>query len=563
MKVVVIYNLLSNIELPVIMVNEKDIVVKFNEYSEGMFFNKLKENIPLQNIFHQWEKKLSDVYIATLYDKQYEFLRKRCLDSSNILLIGLEENYASNILEEYYKLYNLNRDLSAAFENSYDGIFITDRDGVTIRTNDAIEKITSIPKEYFIGKSVDYLIDRGILKASVTHLVREKKRTASVVQKNFEGKEILLTGTALLDEDGEVEKVITNIRDLSDLNELQTELRKVRKLNEEYKRELSLLKDNKHVIQGAIVKSENMKELYETAERVANIDVTVLISGETGVGKDVLARYIYERSYRAKEGKYIKVNCGAIPEELLESELFGYEAGAFTGADPKGKVGLFEAANNGVLFLDEIGELPLNLQVKLLRVLQEGEIQRVGGVETKTVDVRIIAATNRNLEKMIKQGDFREDLYYRLNVIPLYIPPLRKRRDDIIPLIEFFLQEANKKYNMNKTFSQSTKKIFYNANWRGNVRELSNLIERLVVTTVNDEIHTDDLPPEYMNQQDDLEENKTSNSSLNLNEVVEQAERNLLLQVIEKCNSTYEISKLIGVSQPTVVRKLQKYGLTV
>lgn len=558
-----IYNLLCKAEIPLITVNKDDLVVEFNEYSEKVFFNNIKENIPLKNIFHQWEKKLSDVYVATLHDEQYKFLRKKCKESNNNILIGLGENTVCYILEEYYKLHNLNRDLSAAFENSYDGIFITDRDGVTIRTNDAIEKITNIPKEYFIGKNVDDLIKRGILKSSVTHLVREKKRTASVVQKNFEGKEILLTGTALLDEDGEVEKVITNIRDLSDLNELQTELRKVRKLNEEYKRELSLLKDNKHVIQGAIVKSENMKELYETAERVANIDVTVLISGETGVGKDVLARYIYERSYRAKEGKYIKVNCGAIPEELLESELFGYEAGAFTGADPKGKVGLFEAANNGVLFLDEIGELPLNLQVKLLRVLQEGEIQRVGGVETKTVDVRIIAATNRNLEKMIKQGDFREDLYYRLNVIPLYIPPLRKRRDDIIPLIEFFLQEANKKYNMNKTFSQSTKKIFYNAHWRGNVRELSNLIERLVVTTVNDEIHTDDLPPEYTNQQDDFEENKTSNSSLNLNEVVEQAERNLLIQVIEKCNSTYEISKLIGVSQPTVVRKLQKYGLTV
>src|SRR5699024_7431817 len=245
------------------------------------------------------------------------------------------------------------------------------------------------------------------------------------VQENYEGKPTLLTGVPLFDENGNVEQVITNIRDLSDLKDLETELTKARKLNEVYRKKLSLLKEQVHFKQGAVVQSEQM----------IKIDETVLITGETGVGKDVLANYIFSKSTRSTDGEFIKVNCGAIPGELLESELFGYEAGAFTGANPKGKIGLFEAAHNGVLFLDAVGELPLNLQVKLLRVIQEREIQKIGGIQFKKVNVRIIAASNRNLKEMVDKGSFREDLYYRINVIPLRLSPLRERRADILPLM--------------------------------------------------------------------------------------------------------------------------------
>lgn len=311
-------------------------------------------------------------------------------------------------------------------------------------------------------------------------------------------------------------------------------------------------------MKGIVTKSEEMKLIYDTAQRVANIDATVLILGETGVGKDVLANYIYANSLRAKEGEFIKVNCGAIPAELLESELFGYEKGAFTGASSEGKPGLFELADKGMIFLDEIGELSLNLQVKLLRVLQEGEIQRIGGSRPKKVNVRIISATNRDLKEMVDRGKFREDLYYRLNVIPIHIPPLRERRADILPLTKLYLEKMNEKYQLNKELDYSLKSFFMSYNWPGNVRELSNLIERLVVTTREDRIFLDDLPSEYLNS-----ENYTSDKILSLKEAVENAERKVLSLAAEKYSNTYEIAKALDSSQPTIVRKLKKYNIEI
>lgn len=453
---------------------------------------------------------------------------------------------------------SLNRELDAIIENSYDGIYITDSKGKTLKTNSAIERITGIPKEYYIGKNVNALIERGILKNSVTNKVVKLKRTVSLVQKNYAGNETLLTGSPVYNEKGEIEKVVTNIRDLSDLMELQMQLRKANELNDKYKKEIDRLKNKPDQLKGIVTKSEEMKLIYDTAQRVANIDATVLILGETGVGKDVLANYIYANSLRAKEGEFIKVNCGAIPAELLESELFGYEKGAFTGASSEGKPGLFELADKGMIFLDEIGELPLNLQVKLLRVLQEGEIQRIGGSRPKKVNVRIISATNRDLKEMVDRGKFREDLYYRLNVIPIHIPPLRERRADILPLTKLYLEKMNEKYQLNKELDYSLKSFFMSYNWPGNVRELSNLIERLVVTTREDRIFLDDLPSEYLNS-----ENYTSDKILSLKEAVENAERKVLSLAAEKYSNTYEIAKALDSSQPTIVRKLKKYNIEI
>ena len=553
------HTMVKNALTPFVITDEKNVVVAYNDYANDWLGKKLKKGIAINDIFQIWKKQNeSDVILAEIDEECFYFLRSILNDSNHTLFIGIEDNFFNDLVSENDRLKNINRDLSAAIDNSYDGIYITDHQGITLKTNAAIERLTGIPKEYYIGKNVDSLISRGILKESVTHRVVKQRRTVSIVEKNFEGKEILLTGTPLFNENGEVEKIVTNIRDLSDLNELQAEIRKVRKQNEAYRKELSKLKKEKHVIQGAIVNNDQMKEIYETAERIANIDVTILITGETGVGKDVLAKYIYEKSERSKKGEYIKVNCGAIPADLLESELFGYEAGAFTGANPKGKVGLFEAANDGVLFLDEIGELPLNLQVKLLRVLQEGEIQRIGGVRAKKVNTRIIAATNRDLMSMVKKGEFREDLYYRLNVIPLDIPPLRKRRDDILPLTDFFLNEVNEKYKMQKVFSNDLKKYFYSYDWPGNVRELANLVERLVVTTLGDEIRADDLPEKYVENDKNPDQ---LHSIRPLKEAVELAVKRVLSLAIEQCNSTYEVARLLEVSQPTVVRRLKKYGI--
>lgn len=246
----------------------------------------------------------------------------------------------------------------------------------------------------------------------------------------------------------------------------------------------------------------------------------------------------------------------------MESELFGYEKGAFTGASEKGKKGLFELAHNGVIFLDEIGELSSELQVKLLRVLQENEILRIGATKPTYVNARVLAATNRDVNKMVRDGQFREDLYYRLNVIPIHVPPLRERKDDILPLIQFFLEKMNEKYELHKEFNHEVNEFFYYYSWPGNVRELQNLVERLVLTTGNDHITFADLPVEY--QKSESENNKLFFSeAMTLKDAVERTETQVLQAACEKYRTTYEVAEALGTSQATIVRKLKKYSLTV
>ncbi|CAN7208530.1 sigma-54 interaction domain-containing protein [Rossellomorea sp. LjRoot5] len=474
--------------------------------------------------------------------------------------MSTELSELEQVTQELKELRTLNRELEAIIESSYDVIYITDKNGVTLKTNSAIERITGIPKEYYIGKSVEALMKRGILKSSVTQKVIEQKRSVSTIQYNYSGKETLITGNPVINDDGDIEKVVTNIRDLSELNELQTALKKANELNDSYKKEIERLKGVTKRAGDVVIASHQMKLIFEMAERIADVDATVLILGETGVGKDVLAKFIYSQSIRAKQGEFIKLNCGAIPPDLLESELFGYEGGAFTGANSNGKPGMLELADNGILFLDEVGELSLALQVKLLRTLQEKEIRRVGATKSKKVNVRIIAATNRNLKEMVQNGEFREDLYYRLNVIPIAIPPLKGRRDDILPLIQLFLHQTNRKYEKDKIINVKLNEFFYRYNWPGNVRELSNLIERMVLTTEEQELTVRNLPIEYK---------ESHNSSLaftelmTLKEAVEIAEEKVLSLAVKTCHTTYEIAKTLGTSQPTIVRKLKKYRLNV
>ncbi|WP_342615647.1 sigma-54 interaction domain-containing protein [Peribacillus frigoritolerans] len=551
-------NLLKEWTFPALVVDSANRIKDW-----GTYFNQsLRQNgnNTLTEQFDEWQfldnKRLA---AARLHDKRYLFLLMKQMDTDNILYIGSETEFLDDLLIDAHKTDKLNRALDAIIENSYDGIYITDQDGVTLYTNSAIERITGIPKEYYIGKSVDQLIKRGILNASVTHKVVKLRRTVSVVQDNFAGKETLITGSPVFNAEGEIEQVVTNIRDLSDLNELMHELTKVNELNNQYKQEIEKLRKITSK-DGVVFVSDKMKMIYEIAERISDIDATVLILGETGVGKDVLARNIYNRSIRSKKGDFIKINCGAIPADLLESELFGYEGGAFTGANQKGKPGMFELAESGILFLDEVGELPLQLQVKLLRALQEREIQRIGGTKPKKIDVRIIAATNRNLSEMVKSGDFREDLFYRLNVIPITIPPLRERREDILALIDLFLTKANEQYKFSKEVDSRLKEYFYQHDWPGNVRELINIVERLVVLTDNQILSINDLPEEY---QPENRNQPDFNATLTLKEAVERAEKEILTKAAQTYQTTYEIAEALDSSQATIVRKLKKYRLKV
>lgn len=308
-----------------------------------------------------------------------------------------------------------------------------------------------------------------------------------------------------------------------------------------------------------------MKKLMEKINRLATTDSTIILYGESGTGKDVVAKYIYSQSLR-REAPFITINCAAIPESLLESELFGYEKGAFTGAGNKAKPGLFEIADKGTLFLDEIAELPLCLQPKLLRVIENGEVRRIGATVNKKIDVRLIAATNRNLKEMVKNGTFREDLFYRLNVIPIEIPPLRERKEDIIALAQHFLNELNNKYKTSKYFGAKIINSLVKYDWPGNVRELKNIVERLFISTPGSEINSWDnviIPlgnDERESSSADI--NLSKYTDITLKEFLEEAEKQYIEQVIKECNgSINDAANKLGIHRSVLYRKRKALSL--
>lgn len=470
-------------------------------------------------------------------------------------------------------------DLDTLIENSYDCIYITDHNGITLHTNSAIERLTGIPKEYYVGKDVRYLEKRGILKKSVTLEVLKTGKTVSTVQANKQGKVLIITGNPVFDNEGRVVRVITNIRDVSELNRLRDELDETRKLSERYRKELYELRKLYLKEEPSIVMNDvAMQQAYHLAMRVAGTDATVLLLGESGVGKEVFAQMIHKNSSRYESGSFITVNCGAIPEELIESELFGYEGGAFTGARKEGKPGMFELADNGTLFLDEIGELPLAMQVKLLRVIQEKKVRRVGGTRSFSVNVRIIAATNRDLKEMVKKGEFREDLYYRISVVPIEIPPLRRRKNDIKPLLIHFLDKFNRKYRKSCYFVPEVIEKLQEYEWPGNVRELANMVERLVITCPDEAIRPEYIPEIRENRNAEPHDERFRKiepeingkiyklTSLNrsfssLNDFISHLEREILAEAYERFHSSYQVAQHLGISQSTAMRKAYKYGI--
>ncbi len=307
-----------------------------------------------------------------------------------------------------------------------------------------------------------------------------------------------------------------------------------------------------------ILSDKKMKTILETINRISNFDSTVLITGESGTGKTMLARYIHAKSKRAN-APFVTINCATIPENLIESELFGYVSGAFTGASQKGKAGMVELANKGTLFLDEIGLLPLNLQAKFLQLVQEKTYLPVGAVKSKTVDVRIVSATNLNLETYMAEKKFREDLYYRLRVIEFYMPPLRERMDAIEPLIEYFLSLYNKKYSIEKTISTKATDLLKQHRWSGNIRELQYVIEKLFVTSADSQITSEDIPP--INDEIDLKSNDPDIMETSFDESVEQYERKILGQAFSKYKSSYKVATVLGMTQSKASRLLRKYNI--
>jgi len=472
-------------------------------------------------------------------------------------ILTKEKVQGMNILEV---INNEFKELNSIFQDSYDGISIVNMNGIVTRLNKAFERVTGLKIEKVLGVNLYNVKKKGhYFDPTVALKVLETGKPVTILQKSINGKEIMAIGNPVFNDRGKVIRVVVNFRDVTELRQLQEKLRQTQELNAQYLFELENLREKYTKEHCLVFKSKEMEKIIDLATRVSIVESPVLIQGESGVGKEIIANMLHNLNPKRRKHPMIKVNCGAIPQELMESEFFGYESGAFTGASRSGKPGFFELANKGTIFLDEIGELPLGLQVKLLRVLQEQEITRVGGVKTIKVDVRVVAATNRDLEPMIKENSFREDLFYRINVIPIRIPSLRERKDDIAPLLFHFLDIYNKKYDLKKSLSDEVVDCLTKYDWPGNVRELINLIERLVVTTDIQQITLDNLPQKYRIEKNN---NLFRLDQMNLTVAIEELEKCLVAQALKLHKSTYKAAKVLGVSQSTVMRMAKKYKIT-
>lgn len=453
---------------------------------------------------------------------------------------------------------NLSNDIFNIFESFYDGIWITDSKGYVLYTNYANEKVSGFTKSQVVGKHIDDLLKEKWFSNSVTtEVLKQKKRVTMMCYNYLTKKQVIVTGNPIFHKDGRLKYICNNIRDITELINKKRQLEKSQTFIDQQNNELQHLRALQFHNENYIVKSHNIKKAYDLACRASKFDSTVLIFGESGSGKEGIAETIVKYSER-KDKPFIKINCGAIPENLIESELFGYEKGAFTGANQNGKIGKFEIAQHGTIFLDEIGELPLNLQVKLLRVIQDREVIRVGGNKSIPLDVRIIAATNKNLLDMVSKGTFREDLYYRLNVITIQVPPLRERKDDIPELLQYFLAKLNNKYSLKKKFSEEVISILINYNWPGNVRELQNFVESTLVTCEEDLIDEYNLHPKFMKEDLKRFNSIQINEIIPLKEAQDLLEKELIKKAMHKYKTTRRAAEFLEVDQSTIVRKMKR-----
>jgi len=433
-----------------------------------------------------------------------------------------------------------------------DEVYITDGRGYTVFANRTCERHYGVPVAQLLGKHVLELQEQGVYWPAVTPLVLQLKRPVTIEQNTMIGRKLVITGVPIMDPSGSVKMVVCTSRDVTELVRLQQQIQDQQQLLERYAAEAA----EKNTLPGLVYNSPAMRNAVDLVRVAARVDTTVLITGESGVGKDLVARAIHSLS-RRRHHPFIKINCSAIPETLLESELFGYAPGAFTGARREGKPGLLAAADKGTLFLDEIGDMPLSLQPKMLQVIEEKCFFPVGSSTQKHADVRIIAATNRNLEELIREGRFREDLYYRLNVLTIWIPPLRKRREDILPLIYHFLNKSCEEFGLRRQLSPGAVECLLAYSWPGNVRELRNVVERLVLTARTDLIEEDDLPENIRASARTV--TIAQQEAMSLKQARALLEEEMIRKAYATFKSSYKVARALGISQSSAARKIRKY----
>lgn len=561
---------------PLILLDKDFTVVRANKAAQKLLekiFPDKKENFIGKNITDiipemKGNSRISDgVFEVTIDGQVYymvPFRPERDGEDERIGLLIIDVYAHMEIESELAYQRETAQDFEEILEGSFDGILVTDVEGKILYVNSSYERVAEIKRSDMEGKYMRDLENPVWMPESVAHVVARERTVISKRQVVKSGRHIMVTGRPIFDSKKNIKKIVINARDITEIYNLTEELQKAREHEKQYiDRFGTPLMGTDDSNQRILAISESMKNVLQLAEKVANFHATVLILGESGVGKEEVAKFIHENSMRKKE-PFVVVNCGAIPDNLLESELFGYEKGAFTGAMQTGKQGLFEAAAGGTIFLDEIGEMPLDFQVKLLRFLESKEIRRVGAIDAKIVDVRVIAATNRDLFEMVKEGTFREDLYYRLNVVQIDVPPLRKRIDDIMPLASLFLNRYNKKYGQEKLMTYDLIKALEKYPWPGNVRQLKNIMENMVIVSNNEYLQTEDLPWNEKDKKNEVTRTIGSlaeNEELGLNEAVEELERRILIKAKDDLGTTRKIAEKLKVNQSTIVRKMQKYNL--
>lgn len=465
------------------------------------------------------------------------------------------------------------QDLSAEEEQEIDfkrivdaideSIFITDKDGYVLYVNPSYSRNTDVPESDVLHRYVWDIIADGVFSGGATIPVLQSKKKVYRLSTTFRSDPPRMgytAGVPIFDENGELEQVVVSSRPIRSLMQLRGEYPQFLSRARSYvENETQILQEAVPAREGSLQwNSPSMEQVHKLICRAAPTDATILLTGESGVGKEVVADEIYRLSRRHNK-PFVKVNCAAIPASLLESELFGYERGAFSGAGTNGKKGLMELAQHGTLLLDEIGEMSMDLQAKLLRAIQSKEIRRVGGTQSIPLDIRYIGATNRNLKQCVAEGTFRQDLYYRLRVIPIDIPPLRERQDDIEPLCQYFLQHFNERYQTDCAFTDKELALLKGYSWPGNVRELENVIEYFTICRTGTEDADEPMLRSLLDADDGQDASR--GDAGDMSSALENLEKHLIEDALIRSKNLRDAGKLLNISAPTLSRKIKQYHI--
>ncbi len=501
--------------------------------------------IPFYSVLNMVYSFLNRIVGFTVFGRQVQIL------SQSTNFSGLFDDDIN--LKALFEIINPENNLVLA-----DDMMLSDARGIILRVSETYEKNFGFAHDSIVGKSAFDLESDGTFTPCITaEVIRQRKKITATQTINHTHKNVMTVGIPLFDNSGELKYAVCfNTVSMEQINAIQQNYRHLQDSLQQYSQEIAELR-TRATSTSLIFKSASMNRLWTLMQNTANTKANILITGETGVGKSAIAKNIHAMSNRS-DGPFIEVNCAVLHENLIESELFGYEKGAFTGASASGKIGKIELANHGTLFLDEIGELPPHIQSKLLQLIQEKTIERLSGTKKIELDFRLIVATNRNLEEEVQRGLFRSDLFYRLNVIRIHIPPLRQRQEDIYPLAYQFLARFCDEYNKTLSFSPRFQAFLEQYDWPGNVRQLENLIERMVITVQDPIIDVTHLPVEYTGEAVPPAELLAQAGTLA--ERMDAYEGQIIRDAYRRCGTTVAVARELGISQATAARKIAKYA---